>query len=978
MKKKSAIVVVGMLLSAALFLGFNLKGESENYVVPQTIDRELPFFLRESPQWALEKMEQMTLRQKIAQSFMVATWPNKNEAHQLEIDSLIQHHEIGGLIYFQGDRTNTKASIARFQKQSKVPLLLGMDAEWGSAMRLFGEERFPYGLTLGAANSPKHTETIAEAMGHELRELGIHINFAPVMDVNSNPNNPVIGFRSFGENPQRVGLQGTAVIKGLESYNVLSCMKHFPGHGDTDVDSHYDLPTVNKSLRDLDLMDWTPFKMGRLAGASSVMMAHLRVPVLDSTGTPSSLSKVIIQDYLRGKLKFSGLIISDALNMKAVSDRYGKVDVVVKAYLAGNDILLYPEDVAAAILAIEKAVADGKLSEEEVNERCLRILRAKYYSIVKPLKAKTPNAHELDFALNQTYEKALTVLKNEKAIPVGRVDRKMAIVTIGTRSGAFHERSASYAQLDSFHAFTGDEAKRRFSDTLATYDVILVNIHAKSMLPRNNYGYPAGWEGFINGLPEKSSVIVTLFGNPYVIKDPAQFANVDAFVLGYENHPKAQERAAQLIFGGYSSEGKLPVTLSYLLPIDFGVTTPKASRLKFTAPEELGLSRKKLEEIDSIALNGIKEGAYPGCQIVLAKDGKVFYEKSFGYYMYDSAQAVTNATVYDIASVTKIAASTISLMRLNDEKQFSLDSTLFTYLPKLTAGTPYAKTKLKDMMSHQAGFSPWIPFYTKTLVGGRPDSLLYSKIENDTMCLRVADSLYLLNSYPDSMYARILNTSLKAKKYKYSDLGYYFVKRIIEDKTDNSLDNYVLNNFYGPMGLKSIRYNPLDHYSRELIAPTEFDNYYRHQLIRGYVHDMGAAMTDGVGGHAGIFSNATDLAALMQMLLNKGIYGGERYLSEAVIKRYTSCQNCPSNRRGAGFDRPVTSLDGGPTSNLVSLKSYGHSGFTGTQVWADPEYGINYVFLSNRVYPSAENWKLVKMGIRTEIQRVVYEAVLGK
>ena len=978
MKKKSAIVVASVLVFAALFLGFSREEAIETYVVPQTVDLELPFFLRESPQWALEKMEQMSLRQKIAQSFMVATWPNKSEAHQLEIDSLIQHHEIGGLIYFQGNRTNTKASIARFQQLTKVPLLLGMDAEWGSAMRLVGEERFPYGLTLGAANSPKHTETIAQAMGNELRELGIHINFAPVMDVNSNPNNPVIGFRSFGEDAQRVGLQGTAVIKGLESYNVLSCMKHFPGHGDTDVDSHYDLPTVNKSLRDLYLMDWTPFKMGRLAGASSVMMAHLRVPVLDSTGTPSSLSKVVIQYYLRGKLKFSGLVISDALNMKAVADRYGKVDVVVKAYLAGNDILLYPEDIAASILAIEKAVADGKLSEEEVNERCLRILRAKYYSIVKPLKAKSPDAYELDFALNQTYEKALTVLKNENAIPVGRVDRKLAIVTIGARSGAFFERSASYAQLDSFQAFIGDEATRRFSDTLATYDVILVNVHAKSMLPRNNYGYPDGWEDFINSLPEKSSVIVTLFGNPYVIKDPAQFANVDGFVLGYENHPRAHERAAQLIFGGFSSEGKLPVTLSYLLPIDYGVITPKASRLKFTAPEELGLSRKKLAEIDSIALNGIKEGAYPGCQIVLAKDGKVFYEKSFGYYMYDSVQAVTKETVYDIASITKIAASTISLMRLDDEKQFSLDSTLSAYLPKLTANTPYAKTLLKDMMSHQAGFSPWIPFYTKTLVGGRPSSLLYCSTETDTTCIRVADSLYLMNSYPDSMYATILNTGLKAKKYKYSDLGYYFVKRIIEDKSSKSLDQYVLSTFYEPMGLTSICYNPLDHYSRELIAPTEMDNYYRHQLVHGYVHDMGAAMTNGVGGHAGIFSNAIDLAALMQLLLNNGIYGGERYLTEKVIKQYTSCQNCPTNRRGAGFDRPVTSLDGGPTCNLVSLKSYGHTGFTGTQVWADPEYGINYVFLSNRVYPSAENWKLVKMGIRTEIQRVVYEAILGK
>lgn len=978
MKKTRTIRLIKALVIATLFLGFSPEVTSEHYEVQQTIDRELPFFLRQSPEWAQKQMESMTLRQKIAQSFMVATWPNKNEAHQKEIDSLIQFHEIGGLIYFQGDRANTRESISRFQAKSRIPLLLGMDAEWGMAMRLYGEERFPYGLTIGAANVPEQTELIASAMGYELRELGIHMNFAPVLDVNTNPNNPVIGFRSFGENPQRVGLQGMSVIKGLEGQHVLSCMKHFPGHGDTDMDSHYDLPTVNKSLRDLDLIDWTPFKMGRLAGASSVMMAHLKVPSLDSTGTPSSLSKVVIQDYLRGKLKFSGLVISDALNMKAVADRYGKVEVVVKAYLSGNDILLYPEDVAASITRIEEAVDNGEITEAEVNDRCLRILRAKYYAIIQPKEAVEPDLYRLEFALNQTYEKALTVVKNEQAIPVGRVDRKIAVVNVGPSSGAFLERAKMYTQLDSFHAYSGVEAERRFGDTLTHYDVILVNLHTRSMLPRKGYGYPEGWESFIDRLPNKSKVILSLFGNPYVMKDAEPIANADAVILGFENHIRAQERAAQLIFGGFSSAGKLPVTLSYLFPIDFGLSTPPASRLKYTEPEELGLSREKLSEIDSIASNGIALGAYPGCQIVLAKDGKVFYDKAFGYLTYDSTQAVDRKTVYDIASVTKIAASTISLMRLEDQKLFSLDSTLGGYLPELTGNTPYSSVVLKDMMAHQAGFAPWIPFYTKTLVNKRPDSLLYTKIANDSVKLQVADSLYLLNSYPDSMYATILSTPLRAKKYKYSDLGYYFVKRIVENKTKKTLDDYVVSDFYVPMGLESMRYNPLQHYGKERIAPTEKDNYFRYQLVHGYVHDMGAAMTNGVGGHAGVFSTAHDLAALMQMLLNNGVYGGERYLTESVVKRYTSCQNCPTNRRGAGFDRPVTSLDGGPTCNLVSLKSFGHSGFTGTQVWADPEYGINYVFLSNRVYPSADNWKLVKMDIRTEIQRVVYEAVIGK
>jgi len=970
MKKKGYLV----LLLLPVLVAF-IRAEQTQSLQP--MDRDLPMFLRDSPQWALEKLESMTLREKIAQSFMVAAYPNKGETHFQELDDYIQHHKIGGLIYFQGDRENLTQHIERAQKGAKIPLLMAMDAEWGSAMRLFNEPRFPYALTLGAANHPDHTQLIAQAMGQELRELGIHLNFAPVVDINSNPNNPVIGFRSFGEDAQRVGLQGRAFILGLESQQVMSCMKHFPGHGDTDMDSHYDLPTINRTIREMDIVDWSPFKVGRLAGASSVMMAHLNVPALDSSGTPASLSKVIVQDYLVERLKFSGLIVTDALNMKAVSDRYGKVEVVKMAYLAGNDILLYPEVVAEAIDAIEQAVLRGELSIEEVNRRALKILRAKYHTIIKKSKHNPVNVFQLENALNRTYEQALTVLKNEDAIPIGRLNQKMACVSLGSKTDAFNEMAYEYANLDTFHAFTGAEALRRFADTLKAYDVILVNVHAKSMLPRNEYGYPSGWTSFIEQLPLQAKVLVTFFGNPYVFSKHELPSRADAIVLGYENHELAQKWVAQLLFGGFQGTGKLPVTLTANLEMDRGITTPPASRLKFTQPEELGISRAKLAEIDSLALSGIRQGAYPGCQVVAAKDGKVFYRKSFGFLMNDSAAAVGNETVYDIASVTKIAASTVALMRLDDNQRFSLDSTLSTYLPQLTSGTPYAKTNLRDMMTHQAGFSPWIPFYTKTLDSGKLNTEIYSVTRSDEFDWKVADRIYILNSYEDSMLQRILETPLKVKKYKYSDLGYYFTKRIVEGESQMSLNEFVNASFYYPMGLRSMRYNPLEYYDIDRIAPTEEDRYFRMQTVRGYVHDMGAAMQGGVGGHAGLFTNASDLAALMQMLLNNGVYGGERYLSAEVIKKYTACQNCPGNRRGAGFDKPVRSLDGGPTCNLVSLSSYGHTGFTGTQVWADPKYGINYVFLSNRTYPSAENWKLVKMGIRTEIQRVIYEAVLG-
>lgn len=938
--------------------------------------RELPNFLRDSDVWAQEQLKKLSVEEQIAQSFMVATWPFKGEEHYSAIDSIIEHYKIGGLISFQGDKDITKRVIARYQKKSQIPLLIGLDAEWGASMRIADGEKFPYQLTMGAANDEKNTRIIAEAMADELNDLGVHLSFSPVMDVNTNPDNPIIGFRSFGSSPLIVGNLGGEMIKGLESKNVLSCMKHFPGHGDTDMDSHLSLPTINKSLRELDIVDWTPFKMGRLAGASAIMMAHLNVPALDSSGTPSSLSPIIIKDYLRKRLKFSGLIISDALNMKGVTNLYGDVEVAVKAYKAGNDILLFPSEIKSSIKAIAKAVEAGNIPLQEVEDKCLKVLRAKYFAIVKEKENEHVDGHLLEYAKTAIAEKAFTVLKNDNAIPVQNVHSKFLVLNIGVEGHAFENRLPYYLQnrVDVIHAYSGNEVIKRRLDTLTHYDYVFINIYASSMWPYKDFSYPAGWKEMMTKLPTQTKTIVTLFGNPYAAKE-IDISSPNAVLLAFENSDYSAERAVQLIFGSFKASTKLPVTISNEFQEGFGISTPDASRLKFSVPEEVGASREKLKLIDSIAIDGVEKGAYPGCQIVAAKDGVIFYRKSFGYYTYDSLKSVSDSTVYDLASVTKIASSTMAMMKLQDENRLNLRGRLKDYMPEKYAESQHGNIQIREMMAHQAGLTPWIPFYTKTLINGKPNPIYYSEVKNDSMSKMVSDNLYILSSYEDTMITSILNSNLRRKRYKYSDVGYYHLKMLIENETGKKLNQFVHSEFYEPMGLSSMRYNPLKYYSKENIAPTEIDNYFRYQLIQGYVHDMGAAMTDGVGGHAGVFSTATDLASLMQMILNKGIYGGKRYLSEDVIEEFTKCQYCPSNRRGAGFDKPVRSLDGGPTCDLVSLSSFGHSGFTGTQTWADPAYGINYVFLSNRVYPSAENWKLVKMSIRTEIQKQIYESL---
>lgn len=922
--------------------------------------------------WAKNQLSKLSLEEKIAQFFMVAAYSGESENHLLEIERLVKEQKIGGVIFFQGDRNDLKSSIDRFQKASSVPMLIGMDAEWGVHMRLYGEDRFPYAYTLGAANDVDLSERIASMMAQECRELGIHMNFSPVADVNSNPSNPVIGFRSFGENPKLVADHVAAFVRGFESNGVMASIKHFPGHGNTDKDSHYELPTVSQSLKTIEAIDFFPFREGIRAGASSVMIGHLNVPALDNSETPTSLSKKVISDYLKKQLGFDGLVISDALNMKAVSEKYGKTEVVVKAFEAGCDILLFPESVTDAIKAIKKKVEDGKIDLKEVEARCLKILKAKAKYVVAPKNHKKYSSGEIEWAKKEVYEKALTVVKNtNELLPIKRLDQKIARISVGIHTFPFRHSVDLFADVTHYHYFTVDEALKDFPAKANEFDLIIVGLHSNTVRAKNAFGFGEKWTEFINRLPEEKQIVLTLFGNPYALEDKV-LNSTDAIVLAYENDSQAQDRAAQLIFGAMPSKGKLPVGIKGAYNRGEGIELAWGGRLKYSQPEEFGIDPDKLKEIDQIAENGIKKGAYPGCQIVVALKGSIIYRKSFGTKMYEDTMPVKNEDLYDIASVTKIAASTVGLMRLQSEGKFSLDRSLKDYLGDLT-DQRYSTIRIREMMAHQAGLTAWIPFYKKTLKNGELDDHYYASTRKGNFSEQVAKDLFIRKDYTDSIYKQIIKTPLGANSYVYSDLGYYFVKKIIEKQGQKSIDLYLRDELYRPMGLRSICYEPLKRFKLDQIAPTELDMAFRKQLIHGYVHDPGAAMLGGVGGHAGLFSNATDLASLMQMLLNKGFYGGKRYISEDVVAEYTKAQ-FPGNRRGAGFDRPTAS-GGGTCHELASQKSFGHSGFTGTLAWADPEYGINYVFLSNRVYPSQDNWKLRDMNIRTEIHRVIYEAV---
>jgi beta-N-acetylhexosaminidase len=956
----------------------NIPSNSSGEYANEVHSKHRPDFLSSPDKWADSVLETLTLRQQIAQFFMVAAYSAGDKLNTVQLEQWIQKEGIGGLIFFQGNRKAQKEQTRYYQSLSKVPLLIGLDAEWGPAMRLNDAERYPYQLTMGATKNEELIKQAGYWIGRECADLGVHLNFAPVVDVNVNAKNPVIGYRSFGENPRDVAKLAVAFSLGMEQAGVMACVKHFPGHGDTDKDSHEELPTVNHTITQFQAVDFVPFERTIRNGVSAVMVAHLNVPALDNSGTPSSLSKNVIKHWLQDSLGFEGLVVSDALNMKGVADHYGKEEVVVKAFLAGNDILLFPESVSGAIDGVLQAVDDGRISEEEIRQRCKKVLLAKYSALEKQKKIQPitdAESAQIELTKRRIIESALTVVKNESQIlPLRNLEKSTAVVLFGDAEMAIN-RMDDYCKFDLIHFKKGMEPLGVLQKLSGYERVVTLLVASTNRMVKGN-GLPDGWELYLHNFPAEKEHILVHLGNPYVWNESIRLNQVGAMVLGYENSIYTQDLAVQLLFGAGSSRGQLPVTLRPDLKREQSIQTLKLDRLRYTIPEEIGVSRKRFDQIDSIAMKGIRVGAFPGCQIVVAKDGAVIYRKNFGKLTYEGNEPVTDRTVYDLASVTKIAASTMSLMKLDGEGKFTVDTTLGAFLPERVRGTPYARLKIRDMLIHSAGLPPWIAFYPKTTVNGKWNEAIYSPTKKPGYSKKVAENLYVLDSFEDSVFQKIIAAPLQPNQgYKYSDVGYYFFKEIIKKLSGIPIDEYLKRSFFEPMGLSTLRYNPLDELDVSRIAPTENDTYFRKQQIRGTVHDQGAALLGGVGGHAGLFSNAIDLAALMQMLLNKGTYGGVRYLNQSVIERYTSCANCAVNRRGLGFDKPVRSLSGGPTCELVSLSSYGHTGFTGTMVWADPNNGVNYVFLSNRVYTDAENKKILSLNIRTDIQRIIYQAL---
>jgi beta-N-acetylhexosaminidase len=980
-----------------------------------------PAFTELGAEWADSVLNSLDTEERIGQLIMVDAYSDSRLARDEEIRRLISEYNIGGLIFMRGGPVRQAAMTNSYQELSKTPLMIAMDAEWGLGMRLDSTVSYPQHLVMGAMRDGELVYEMAANLAGQMKRMGVHINFAPVLDINADRRNPVIGSRSFGEDKWNVTEKALNYVRGLQDNGIMAVGKHFPGHGDTNQDSHHTLPVIPHDRDRFDSLELVPFGELINKGIGGIMTAHLHVPAIDSTpGLASSLSANAVLGLLRDELGFQGLVFTDGLTMRGVKDYFPPGQLEVRALLAGNDILLMPPDVDKAVSAIKEAIETGVIPAELIDERCRRVLMAKFWFGLSDYKERELsnltediNQTSSEVIIREITESSLTLLENRNSLlPLARPDTlKIAAISVGNgQKSTFQDALELYAPVKNFSIskYATLEQFNQLMMELDRFNLIIVGINDPDNRRSRQYGISPQTSYFVRRLSERhKNIVLTLFTSPYGLAFFDDLSDVGSILVSYEDSDISQEYSAQLIFGAVSASGRLPVNVTSRFSAGSGHDTFTLGRLKYSLPEQAGMDSRRLREIEVLVNKAIDEKATPGAQVLVARRGRIVYHRSFGYHTYRKDRPVSNNDIYDLASITKIAATVPALMKLIEEGRLDITKTLGYYLPELE-GTNKFDLVIKDVLTHQAGLQPWIPFYYDTFESLLPHEELFSRrvsahypymlasnmfmnrhyrfIDNlfseyaeGDYTIRVANRMFMNRAYRDSIYMRINESALRSgNKYLYSDLGYYYLKTIIERISSEPLDSYTERNFFRPIGAARMSYLPLGKFRENEIVPTENDVIFRRQLVHGHVHDPGTAMIGGVGGHAGLFSNANDLAKLMQMFLQEGNYGGVFYFKPETISMFTSAPNQDNgNRRGIGFDKPEKKpTRNGPAALSASPESYGHTGFTGTMAWVDPRDELVYIFLSNRVHPDQFSNKLLQMNLRTKIQQIIYDSII--
>lgn len=959
--------------------------------------------------WVNTTFKSLSPDERLAQLIVMAVDPRSAGAKEL-VDKYVSQYKIGGLIYNENDIA-TQAKLTNYaQSVSKVPLLITLDAEWGLSMRLEDAPKFPRNLFLGSISDDQLFYEYGLEVARECKRMGVNVNFAPVLDVIDRPKT-VLGTRSYGSNPSLVGNHGVAFARGMEDGGVLSVMKHFPGHGSTTADSHLELPTVDKSLQELKQYDFAPFQHYIDAGLGGCLTAHLYIPAIDKRRVPGTMSKAYVTDLLQKKMHFNGLIFTDALGMEGAKEVNGSV--CVNAFLAGNDILLMPDKVEPEIAALKQAIAAGKIKQKDVDARVKKILRFKYAlgldkkpqvelsNIVADVNA--PDAKVLQRKLSAA---SVTVVKSAGDIlPLKNLNgRKIAVVVMGNENGEksmFASRCADYAEttvfdikrVPSIDALAQKIEKGGFNTVVmcvASPDEAYVSA-AKRL---TNFGGDVIVAAMCH--PEKLDMVGSLLAAD----------KVKASLLAYGTANADEDYLAQTIFGGNGAKGVLPVDMktgSGVMKAGTGVTFD-ACRLGYTIPEEVGFKSNLLAKIDSVCNYGVSQKAFPGCQVVVARHGKVVCKRSYGKIAYDVEIPVTNNTLYGLASVSKATGTLSGVMKVYDEGKFQLDEPASDIVAGLNTDDKKDIT-FRQLLYHETGMPPSLNMwqmmfdpktYTGPLISSTPNEHntilvmknaygnkraklrtdILSRTKTDVFNLPIAQGLWGSQATYDSIMARIYAQNLGEKKYLYSCLNFCLLANAVQTITKQPLNTFVQNDIFLPLGAYHTMYRPLEKFPQYQIAYTEVDTYLRRQHIHGYVHDELAAFSGGVQGNAGLFSNANDLCKLFQMWLNGGVYGGDRYLKQSTVETFLTSKSSNSHR-GLGFDKPrVDKPEWSSTCDEASPETVGHTGFTGTCFWVDPKTDMIYIFLCNRVSPTRDNPNFGRVSARTNIQSILYKSIV--
>jgi len=942
--------------------------------------------------WIDSVFQTMTPEEKAGQLFMMSVSAYGSDDDKEEWIDKIKSYYPGGIIITQGGPNSHVNFVNELQSLSKIPMLVGVNAEWGLGQSIDSTMSFQKPLIMGAIPDSLVT-AIGKEVGREMKTLGFHLNFAPNADIDIKEEIYPISLSCFSDNKVSVANKSLAYMNGLLSENILAVAKHFPNEKKDKIllpqkkkkkqkaDS-----TIYFDANQLDTLDFYPYEKLIKAGLPGMLTTNLHFSLQDKKlPVPASLSQLFISDILKKKIGFEGLTFTNIPYLQKISDKNRGGETELLAFQVGNDILIDPQNMNASIKKILKAFKKNPGLKEQLDATVKKILAAKYDAglnqkqiIDRDNLLQRLNSTEAQLLKHKVAEAAVTVVKNSGGvIPIQAIEgKRFASLVVGKE-----EQNEFNHYLDKYAAFD-KVTVRTLQDTiglrsrLENHEVIVVSV----------FPLASSFEWTIIPLLRKLSanhqIILCHFGDPYSLKN---YTELNTLIAGYTDEDLIPKMTAQVIFGGMKAKGILPVKPSPYFKNGEGLITSTHDRFSYTLPELVGMDSKTLSQIESIAREAIEIGATPGCHVLVAKDGKVIYDKSFGWLTYDNKTAVTDETIYDLASVTKVSATLQTVMFMYEKGLIDINKKISYYLPELKNSNK-KDFVIKDILTHQAGLWPFLPFWATTTTGITKESTIlpfyYNTKQTEEYPFPVADSLFAFKHMKDSLWQWIVKAKVIDKvartpyDYRYSDMGFYIMQHLAEKLLNQPIEDFLEQNLYEPIGAYTTGYLPRNKFPANRIAPTENDILFRKRLLIGYVHDQGAAMHGGIAGHAGLFSDANDLAKLGQLWLNKGHYGGVQIFKPETINFFTQKQ-FETSRRGLGWDKPMQSDSAGPTSLYASPQTFGHTGFTGTCIWVDPQFNLVYVFLSNRVYPDMTNNKLLNANIRPRIQDLIYKAMFN-